>query len=102
MALVGCIICAVAQNIPTVIGGTVLIGFAAASQLSYTFVLGELVPFKYRFTSLAFVYVWAVPFSGLGPAISYAFILKTAAGWRCCYYLMIAINAAATLCWFLL
>jgi MFS family permease len=56
LALIGCILGAVAKNIPTLIGSTVLIGFASASQLSYTFVLGELVPFKYRFRSLAFVY----------------------------------------------
>jgi len=64
LALLGCIISAVATSIPMLIGGTTLIGFAAASQLSYTFVIGELIPFKYRFVSLAFLYVWAVPFSG--------------------------------------
>ena len=52
-ALLGCIISAIATTIPILIGGTVLVGFAAASQLSHTFVL----------------YVWAVPFSGFGPAI---------------------------------
>ena len=102
IALVGCIISAVAKNIPTLIGGTALIGFASASQLSYPFVLGELIPFKHRFLSMSFVYVWAVPFSGLGPAISYAFLQHTSHTWRTCYYLMIAINIAAVLCWFLL
>jgi hypothetical protein len=84
------------------IGGTVLIGFAAASQLSYTFVIGELVPFKHRFLSLAFLYVWAVPFSGMAPAISYAFVQHTPHTWRSCYYLMIALNAAAVAVWFFL
>lgn len=102
LALLGCIISAVATNIPMLIGGTTLIGFAAASQLSYTFVIGELIPFKYRFISLAFLYVWAVPFSGFGPAISYAFVQHTKHTWRSCYYLMITINAVSVLCWFFL
>ena len=102
LALLGCIISAVATDIPMLIGGNTLIGFAAASQLSYTFVIGELIPFKYRFISLAFLYVWATPFTGLGPAISYAFVQHTRHTWRSCYYLMIAINAAAVLCWFFL
>lgn len=102
LALLDCIVSAIATSIPILIGGTVLIGFAAASQLSYTFVLGELVPFKYRFISLACVYVWAVPFSGLGPAISYAFIQHTPHTWRSCYYLMIAINGAAVVFWLFL
>jgi len=102
LGLLGCIVSAVATNVPALIGGTAMIGFASATQLSYTLVIGELIPFKYRFMSLAFVYVWAVPFSGFGPALSYAFVQHTAAEWGSCYYLMIGINAAATLCWFLL
>jgi MFS family permease len=102
LALLGCIISAVATTIPMLIGGTVLIGFAAASQLSYTFVIGELIPFKHRFVNEAFLYLWAVPFSSFGPAISYAFVQHTKHKWRSCYYLMIAINAVAVVCWFFL
>jgi MFS family permease len=102
LALIGCIVSALATSIPMLIGGTVLIGFASASQLSYVFVIGELIPFKHRFVSLAFLYVWAVPFSGFGPAISYAFVQNTRHGWRSCYYFMIAINIGAVLCWFFL
>jgi MFS family permease len=40
LALLGCIISAVATNIPMLIGGTVLVGLASVSQLSYVFVLG--------------------------------------------------------------
>ncbi|KAF2814751.1 MFS general substrate transporter [Mytilinidion resinicola] len=101
LALIGCIISAVAHNVPALVGGTALIGFVAASQLSYTFVLGELVPFKFRFMSLGFVYIWAIPFSGFGPALSYALVQHPGPGWRSCYYPMIVINAAATPCWFL-
>ncbi|KFZ00452.1 hypothetical protein V498_00076 [Pseudogymnoascus sp. VKM F-4517 (FW-2822)] len=100
LALIGCIICAVATNIPMVIGGTTLIGLAASTQLSFTFVVGELVPMEYRFMANAFIYVWSIPFSGLGPLVAYAFVLHTKAGWRWCYYLMIIVNGLGALCWY--
>ena len=38
LALVGTIVSAAATSVPILIGGSVLVGFAAAPQLSYTFV----------------------------------------------------------------
>jgi MFS family permease len=102
LALLGCVISAVATSINMLIGGTVLVGFAAASQLSYVFVVGELIPFKHRFLSMTFLYSWAVPFSGFGPAIAYQFVQHTKHTWRSCYYLMIGVNALAVICWVLL
>lgn len=101
LSLVGAIVCSLAKNVPSLIGGTVLIGVAASAQLSVTYVVAEIVPMKHRFLANSFIYVGVIPFVGLGPAISYAFVLKTAAGWRGCYYLIIAINAFSTLCWVL-
>jgi MFS family permease len=101
LSLIGCIVCSVAKDINQLIGGTVLVGIAASAQLSVTYVVGEVVPMKHRFLANAFIYVGVIPFVGLGPAISYAFVLKTAAGWRGCYYLIIAINAFSTVCWVL-
>lgn len=43
MALLACIISVATPSINILIGGTVLIGFAAASQLSYSFVAGGLI-----------------------------------------------------------
>lgn len=100
LALIGCIICAVATNINMVIGGTTLIGLAASTQLSFTFVVGELVPMEYRFMGNAFIYLWSIPFSGLGPLVAYSFVLHTEAGWRWCYYLMIIVNGLGVLCWY--
>ncbi|KAH6679631.1 fungal trichothecene efflux pump [Halenospora varia] len=93
LALVGNIVAATAQSIPALIGATTLIGLAASTQLSFSFVSNELVPMKYRFLTNAWLYIWTIPISGLGPAISKAFILYTASGWRWCYYLMIIINS---------
>lgn len=98
LGLLGCIVCAVAQNVGTVIGGTCLIGLAASSQISTTYVVGELVPVKHRFLANGFIYLWVIPFTGMGPAISYAFVLHSS--WRSCYYLLIGINALAVSCWF--
>ncbi len=101
LAVIGSIVCAVAYNINMVIGGTVLIGLAASTQLSFPFVVGEIVPMQYRFIANAFIYVWSIPFSGLGPLVAYAFVLHTSAEWRWCYYLMIIVNGLGVICWFL-
>lgn len=100
LALIGSIVCATATNIPMLIGGETLLGFAAASQLSYGFTLGELLPIKYRFLGVSYCYLFVIPFSALGPAVAYALVLHTEAGWRWCYYLMIILNTICTACWF--
>jgi MFS family permease len=100
LALVGCIVSAVATSVPMLIGGSVLVGFASAPQLSYTFVVGEIIPFKHRFHVQLYIYPWVTATTGFGPAIAYALVQHTKHTWRSCYYLMIAINAASTLCWY--
>jgi MFS family permease len=94
----GCIISAVATNIPMLIGGAVLVGLASDSQLSYVFVLGELILFKHRFLVMSYLFAWAVPFSGFGPALAYIFVQHTKHTWRSCYYLMIVVNTSAVIC----
>ncbi|KAE9371756.1 fungal trichothecene efflux pump [Stipitochalara longipes BDJ] len=100
LALVGCIVSACATSVPMLIGGSVLVGFASAPQLSYTFVIGEIIPFKHRFHAQIYIYLWVTATTGFGPAIAYALVQHTKHTWRSCYYLMIAINAASTLCWY--
>ncbi|KAL2752429.1 hypothetical protein ACRALDRAFT_1065567 [Sodiomyces alcalophilus JCM 7366] len=99
LSFVGCIVCATAKDVPALIGGTVLLGVAAAAQMSVTFAVGELVPMKHRFLANAFVFIGVIPFVGIGPAISYAFVLRTSVGWRGCYYLIAAINGFSLICW---
>ncbi len=48
LALLGCIISAVAKNVPTLIGGTALLSLAGSGQLSFPYITGELVPMKVR------------------------------------------------------
>ena len=98
LALIGAIVCATAQSVSSVIAGTCLIGVAAATQLSVIIVMGELVPMKYRFVVNAAVFVWVIPYSGVAPAVAYAFV-GSSVGWRGCYYLLIATDALALACW---
>ncbi|EXJ56035.1 hypothetical protein A1O7_08966 [Cladophialophora yegresii CBS 114405] len=88
--LIGAIICATARDVPTLIGGSVIVGLAGATALSYPFLIGELVPMKYRFIGTAYACFCCIPFSGLAPAIANS--LATRANWRWCYYLMIIFN----------
>lgn len=76
-------------------------GIAAATQLSYFYVMGELVPMKYRLAGNAFCYLFCIPGSGVAPVISNSLILyQPSVGWRGCYYILIGINLASFLCWF--
>lgn len=68
LGFIGAITCATAKNIPTVIGGTVLVGLAGAVQLTFTFVVAELVANKDRAYVDAFLFMSIVPLSSMGPA----------------------------------
>lgn len=82
------------------IGGSAILGLASSVQVSFPFVLGELVPMKDRYLITGLTYTWSVPTAGLGAVVSYAFIQHTEAGWRWCYYLMLITNSVATILWF--
>ncbi|KIW03066.1 uncharacterized protein PV09_05715 [Verruconis gallopava] len=100
VALVGSIVCSRAMSVPELIGGMTLIGIGASTQLSYYFVMGELVPMRYRLAGNAAVYVSQIPGSGIAPVVATAFVkYQPAVGWRGCYYLLIAVNAVALACW---
>lgn len=95
LALVGCIISCTAKSVPVLIGGETLVGLAASTGASYPFIMGEIVPMKYRFATNSFVYLFQLPTSCFGPAMAYIFILHTKSGWRWCYYYLIIWNALA-------
>ncbi|KAF2499360.1 MFS general substrate transporter [Lophium mytilinum] len=99
--LIGSIVCATAKSVGALIGGGTLIGLGAATQLSYYYIMGELVPMKYRFIGNAAMYIFTIPGSGFAPAIGNALILHTKSGWRGLYYILIAVNACSMLCFIL-
>ncbi|KAL5363379.1 fungal trichothecene efflux pump [Aspergillus floccosus] len=92
LSLVGCIVAATAQNVPALIVGMALVGLGGSAQQSFSFVSNELVPMKYRFIVNSWIYLWTLPTSAFGAAISKAFVLYTAPGWRWCYYYLIIFN----------
>jgi MFS family permease len=87
IGFIGALICATAKNIPTLIGGTVLVGLAAAVQLTFTFIVTELVANKDRAKIDAFLCMSIIPLSGLGPAFARLLVSNTKLGWRWNYYL---------------
>jgi MFS family permease len=100
--LIGSIVGACAKNVSTLIGATAIIGIGASTQLSYYYVLGELVPMKYRFLANAVVYLMEIPCIAVAPVISNSFLIyHPNVGWQGNYYLLIALNSFALLCWVL-
>lgn len=88
---------ATAQTVNQLVGANVLIGLAAAAQLSFTYVLGELVPIKDRFAAFCALFVISAPIAGFGPYFSRLFIARTSAGWRWDYYFSIIISKSASI-----
>jgi len=54
-----------AQNVETLIAANVCNGIAAAGQLSFGIVLGELVPNKWRGPIVTLVFASSLPFAGM-------------------------------------
>ena len=97
--LIGSIICATASDVLVLIGGNVFLGSASAFQLSFSYVLQELLPMKYRYLGSGFIYPWSIAGSGFGPVIAYAFVQRYSVGWRGVYWFLLAINAVALALW---
>ena len=100
LALVGSIVCATAKSVNVLIGGNTIMGLASAAQMSFPYLVTEIVPINWRFYSMGYVYTIAIPFTAIGPVISQSFV-STPSGWRGIYYMFIAINIAAAIAFFL-
>jgi len=87
LSLVGCIIGAVAKNVNMLIAANLCNGLAAAAQLSFGIVMGELVPNRLRGPVVTMIFLSSLPFAVFGPVIARSFIDHTAAKWRWSYYL---------------
>ncbi|OAA60363.1 Fungal trichothecene efflux pump [Niveomyces insectorum RCEF 264] len=99
--LVGSIVAATAQNVGALIAGSTIIGIGASAQLSYYYVMGEIVPMEYRFAGNGFLYFFCIPGSGVAPVIGQAFITHYSVSWRGVYYILIGVNGLGLLCWVL-
>ena len=100
LALIGSIVCATAKSIDVLIGGNTIMGLASAAQMSFPYLVTEIVPINRRFYSMGYVYTIAIPFTAIGPVLAQA-IAGHPAGWRGIYYMFIAINTVAALLFWL-
>ncbi|KAI5458995.1 trichothecene efflux pump [Mariannaea sp. PMI_226] len=87
LGLIGCIIGSCAQNVEMLIVANVCNGIAAAGQLSFGIVLGELVPNKWRGPIASLVFFSSLPFAVFGPVIARSFFVNTSSRWRWSYFL---------------
>lgn len=100
LGAIGTIVCATAKTIPILIGGNVLLGISTACGMSFPFLIGELVPIRYRYLSTAIIYGLLYPGSGFGPIISEAFIkYQPSIGWRGVYWLVLGYEVLALVLW---
>ncbi|EXJ92018.1 hypothetical protein A1O3_00568 [Capronia epimyces CBS 606.96] len=93
--LVGAIVCATAKSVPTLVGGTVILSVASGAAFSFSFLINEIVPMKYRFIGTASGYLFALPTSGFGAAVAISLAAKSPGGWRWVYYLMMILDGIA-------
>lgn len=82
IGIIGSIVCARANSINMVIGGTVLSACAGSVQTLYPLLIQELVPNKYRSWGLAAIAMGVFPTIGGGPIIARAFVQNTELSWR--------------------
>ena len=95
---IGCIIGCTANSINQLIAASVFLGLAAAGQISFNYVLGELVPVRHRFPANGIIFFVGFPFSGMGPYIARLFIVRSAVGWRGIYYSSLALRTSSYCC----
>ncbi|KAH7066109.1 fungal trichothecene efflux pump [Paraphoma chrysanthemicola] len=100
LGLIGTIIGAAAQSINMLIATNSINGLAAAGQLSFHIILGELVPNSLRGPVNAFVLSTSIPFAVFGPPVARALYLNTELQWRWCYILGIIVNSLAIVLYF--
>ncbi len=92
LGTIGCIIGCTANSINQLIACSVFLGLAAAGQISFNYVLGELVPVRHRFAANGIIFLTTLPFSGLGAWIARLMIVHTSSGWRSIYYMVLALS----------
>jgi len=119
LAVIGSIIGATAQSVNTLIGATVILGVSAAFQISFFWVISEIVPMKWRYAVNSYCYLMTIPTNPLAAKIAFTF-QKTKLQWRARYavsssviliqveklivfsfYFMIGVNVLSATCWYL-
>ena len=65
LGLIGNIVGCTAQSVNALIGANLCNGLAAAGQLSFGIILGELVPNKHRGAAMVGIFLSSMPFAGV-------------------------------------
>ncbi|KAF2102793.1 fungal trichothecene efflux pump [Rhizodiscina lignyota] len=100
LAVIGNIIGAAAQSIDMLIATNTINGLAAAGQLSFSVVMGELVSNRNRGPINALVLFTSVPFAVFGPPVARALFEHTGLQWRWSYILGVIVNTIAVILYF--
>lgn len=74
------------------IGATVLVGIAAAIQISYPLLVMEIVPNKYRGWGQGMITLLVLPSLGFGPIVGRTIVENVAGGWRFTYWVAAIVN----------
>ncbi|KAK2737750.1 hypothetical protein FQN57_007397 [Myotisia sp. PD_48] len=85
--IVGAIASATVKSFDAFVGAGVLIGLATGAQLCYGFLVGELMPNKYKLFGMAIIVTFVLPGTGLGAYIARSLVEH--ASWRWIYYIYI-------------
>ncbi|CAK7210129.1 hypothetical protein SBRCBS47491_000666 [Sporothrix bragantina] len=93
--VIGSAICAKATSINMLIAGSTIYGIASSTQLTFPYVIQELVPNKHRGIAQGVVIAGVLPFAGFGTIIARELIQYSSLGWRWCYMLNVIFNALA-------
>ncbi len=97
--VIGCIIGATSKTVNVLIGANVLIGIGSATQVSFPYLISELVPINYRSFASSYIYALLILVSGVALVVATSLVANGPGGWRSCYYVLIALNVLALLCW---
>ncbi|KAL1889494.1 hypothetical protein Sste5346_008872 [Sporothrix stenoceras] len=104
VGVAGSVICAKATSINMLIAGSAIYGVASTTQLTFPYIIQELVPNKHRGIVQGVMIIGVLPFAGFGSLIAREFINNPNLGWRWCYWLNVVFNGAAlillVLCYF--
>ncbi|CAK7214682.1 hypothetical protein SBRCBS47491_002235 [Sporothrix bragantina] len=104
VGVIGSVVCAKATSINMLIAGSAIYGIASTTQLTFPYIIQELVPNKHRGVVQGAMIVGVLPFAGFGSLIAREFINNPNLGWRWCYWLNVIFNGVAlillTLCYF--
>lgn len=101
IGFVGCALAATAKTVPQLIGAEVMTGTAAGAQLSFFWIISEIVPMNRRMLANAAMFLFSTPTNTVAPLVAYRFQYHTKIKWRGCFWLLTGLNAVSFICWYL-